>query len=280
MITKEDIASFKNDGILILKNFFDLRIDIEPIQHAIYRIIGQVIAENGLPVKQVGFSPDSFDSGFQDVIQSDRKLGGVIYDAVKQCPSFIRLCSDVRLEQVFNILRNTELAGIAAGGYGIRINNPNEEQFRAEWHQEYPAQLRSPDGIVYWSPLVKVTKELGPVKVAVGSQAEGLLPVFTYDPENETKKGAYSLTLKDKRELLDKYEIIEPLTNPGDLIVMDFCTIHASGHNVSSRSLWSMQLRYFNFNNAVGRKNKWCGSFASGIDFTKIHPELIANNNP
>ncbi|MEG2942015.1 MAG: hypothetical protein RR969_10620 [Thermomonas sp.] len=64
---------------------------------------------------------------------------------------------------------------------------------------------------------------------------------------------------------------------PGDLVLVDFLTLHASGANTSRRSRWSMQFRYFNFDEAVGMSHGWKGSFAAGVDFRSIHPELCAD---
>jgi ectoine hydroxylase-related dioxygenase (phytanoyl-CoA dioxygenase family) len=277
LLSEEQVGQFNKDGLLIVRNFYDLEKDILPIQHAIYNLLEILIRKYNLPIIQKPFSSADFDSGYQELIAHDRKIGGEVYDAVKQIPAFFRLCAHLKNDLVLRQLRGTDMPGIAAGGYGIRINNPGEERFRAEWHQEYPSQLRSMDGIVLWSPLVNVTKELGPVQFCLGSHSEGPVPVYTKDPLNPDKKGAYGLILKGKDELLSKYPVSAPLTAPGDVVLVDFMTLHASGHNVSKRSLWSMQLRYFNFREPTGIRNSWCGSYAAGVDFTKIHPELVAD---
>jgi hypothetical protein len=52
---------------------------------------------------------------------------------------------------------------------------------------------------------------------------------------------------------------------------------HPKGYNVSKRSRWSMQLRYFNFRDPTGIRISWCGSYAAGIDFTRVHPDLVVS---
>jgi Protein involved in biosynthesis of mitomycin antibiotics/polyketide fumonisin len=143
------------------------------------------------------------------------------------------------------------------------------------WHQEYPAQLRSIDGLVFWSPLVPLAEELGPVMFCPGSQVEGPLPVCEADPENVGRTGAYSLLLHNESEYLSKYKQIAPLTKPRDLVVIDFLVLHASGYNRGDRARWSMQFRYFNFKEPIGRSHGWMGSYAAGVDFRDIHPELL-----
>lgn len=277
LLTDEQVEEFRRNGVLILKGFYDLDRDIRPIQSAIYDIIGLIISKYHLPIIRPAFSLDTFDAGFQQLIATNRAHGSEVYDAVKQISAFIRLIGHSAHEQLFRELRKGSIPAVAAGGYGMRIDNPNEDRFRANWHQEYPAQLRSLDGLVYWSPLIPVTEELGPVEFCLGSQVEGPISVYTRDKNNPEKVGAYSLTLMDEENLLKKYHHVSPLTNPGDLVIIDFLVLHASGHNRSQRSRWSMQLRYFNFTEPTGRSHGWKGSYAAGIDFRKIHPELCAD---
>lgn len=275
MLSDAALAEFEQNGFIVLRGFFSLEGRIEPIQRGIYDIIGCVFRREGLEDRRPPFSAGSFDAGYQELIARDRSLGGLIYDAVKQVPAFMRLCSDPQLEELFREIRPGSQPGLAAGGYGIRIDNPNEEKFRAPWHQEYPGQLRSLNGLVYWSPLVQVTPELGPVKICIGSHKRGPIPVHTKDPKNPDKSGAYALILRDEEQLVSEFEQVAPVMNPGDLIIMDFLVLHASGQNVGARSRWSMQLRYFDFSEPTGMKHGWKGSFASGVDFGKVHPELV-----
>jgi hypothetical protein len=218
-----------------------------------------------------------FDEGYLELIGRNRAWGGEVYDAVKQLPAFFRLVSHPAHEMIVRQIRDGAVPGVAGGGYGIRIDNPSEDKFRAMWHQEYPAQLRSLDGLVFWSPLVPVTEALGPVQFCPGSHREGPLPVLTSDPDGSGRFGAYSLMLSDEDKVLSRYQKIAPLTSPGDLVIIDFLILHTSGHNRGARSRWSMQFRYFNFAEPTGRSYGWKGSFAAGVDFKTVHPELCAN---
>lgn len=277
LLNEMQVAEFESNGVLVLKGFYDLERDIYPIQRAIYDIIGLILAKYQLDIERPEFAPQHFDAGFQQILAVNRTYGAEIYDAVKQIPAFVRLVAHPVHEQLFRLLRKNSFPGVAGGGYGIRIDNPYEDKFKANWHQEYPAQLRSLDGLVYWSPLVDVTEDMGPVEFCLGSHIEGAVPVYTYDRANPSKSGAYSLTLKNEEQLLEKYRHVSPLTSPGDLVIIDFLVLHASGSNRSKRSRWSMQSRYFNFMNPIGVGHGWKGSYAAGVDFRKVHPELCAD---
>lgn len=273
-LTDEQVALFKRDGVIVVRDFY-LSEDILPIQRGIYDVIGNLMIKNGLPDSRAPFTPDSFDQGYVDLIKQNRAWGGEVYDAIKQLPAFVRLVAHPAHEALMLELRPDAHPGVVAGGYGIRIDNPHEDRFRAMWHQEYPAQLHSLDGLVFWSPLVQITKDLGPVIFCLGSQAEGPLPVREADPEKAGRRGAYALQIHNEAEYLAKYNKVAPLTNPRDLVILDFLVLHASGYNRGARPRWSMQFRYFNFADPVGRSYAWQGSYAAGIDFREIHPELF-----
>lgn len=273
LISPIQLADFNKKGFLILRDFYRQE-DIRGIKFGIYDIIGRVFRRNGLKDNRPEFSEDNFDTGFQHLISINRSFGSEVYDSVKQIPAFLRLVSHECHEQLFLTLRPGSRPGIAGGGYGIRIDNPHETRFRTHWHQEYPAQLRSLDGIVFWSPLVSITQEIGPVSICVGSHREGPLPVFSDDKDGSGRSGPYSLRIVDEAALIGRYPIDAPLTSPTDLIILDFLVLHSSGFNVSSRSRWSMQFRYFNFADPTGTAHSWQGSFASNVDFREVHPEL------
>ena len=274
-LTGEQVRLFHQDGFLVIKDFYDLESEIHPIQKGIHQVIGQVLKRHGLPDTRGPYVPSQFDFGYQDLIKVNRAYGGEVYDAIKQIPAFMRLLTIPGHELLFKQLRGDDaIVGIASGGYGIRIDNPGEERFRAPWHQEYPAQLRSLDGLVFWSPLVHMTPDLGPVTLCIGSHQLGPVPVHTRDPLNLDKSGAYALILKDEAKLTSRYPQVAPLSKPTDLIIIDFLTLHASGKNHGQRSRWSMQFRYFNFNESVGLRHGWKGSYAAGVNFAQIHPEL------
>lgn len=277
MINQNQINFFKSEGYLILPNFYDFEKEILPIQKAIYELIGIVAEKYSIEISRGPFDSNSFDECYLDIIKVNRSYGGEIYDAVKQIPAFIRLVSNPKNDEIFKALRPGSSSGIAAAGYGIRINNPFEDKYRANWHQEYPSQLRSLDGLVFWSPLINVTVDEGPVAICPKSQVEGPIPVYTTDIRNKEKQGAYSLVLRDEENLIKKYQQISPLSQPTDLIIMDFLLIHASGYNKSNRALWSMQFRYFNYLEKTGLNHGWKGGFASGVDFRNIHPELCVD---
>lgn len=267
----------RRDGFLVMKRFYDIDRDIRPIRESIRSIVDILLKKHSL--KSACASPlEAMTQGYLSLIAADRRWGGHAYDAVKQIPAFLSLVACKRNADLFAELRPGSMPGIAGGGFGIRIDNPNEEKYRADWHQEFPAQLRSVDGLVFWSPLLELTQAMGPVEIAVASHLEGIIPVHS-DAGAANQTGAYALRLDDLEARLARFQRVAPVTEPGDLIIMDFLTIHRSGRNVSDRPRWSMQFRYFNFLDPTGIDMEWSGSFAAGTNFAELLPQLAARKN-
>ena len=272
LLTESQKAEFAENGVLVLRGFYDVDAQLKPLQRALYDVIGLVAQRHGLALEREPFHFDNFDSGYGQLIAANRAYGAEVYDVVKQIPAFLRLVSCERNEQVFKELRAAETAGIGWASYGIRIDNPNEEKFRSHWHQEFLYQPQSLDGVVLWTPLVPVTPEIGPVQVCLKSHRDGLC-VYEREGAHAHKQGAYKLGIRDEEIIVARYTQAAPLAHPGDLILMDFLTIHQSGYNVSNRSRWSVQTRYFNFREPTGMRIGWKASVTTGTDIESIFPD-------
>ncbi len=259
--------SFHQAGFAVIENFYNYETEVLPIINGISDIIQQVAKETKISLVDQGKLTD-LKVNIMKLVAEDRRLGAVIYDAAKQIPEFLALVSSNKNKKILKKIHPGIQAGVAAAGYGIRMDLPKEEKFRTFWHQEFPAQLRSSKGVVFWTPLLEVTELLGPVEILKASHTEGYKEV--YNANSDGKTGAYSLRLKNEKQIVEKFIKVAPLTKPGDLILMDYYTLHQSGKNQADHPRWSIQFRYFDFDNQFGRETSWKGSFAEGIDFKKV----------
>jgi Phytanoyl-CoA dioxygenase (PhyH) len=272
MLDDEQRIQFERDGFCVIRKFHDVEQEILPIQRGIYDIIDLVAQRHGETLPREPFHGENFDTGYSSLIMKNRAYGSEVYDLVKQIPAFLRLISSPESERLFCELRGSGFAGIGAASYGIRIDNPQEEQYRAHWHQEFLYQPQSIDGVVFWTPLVKVTPDLGPVVICAGSHKNGL-SLYSKNGAHAQKNGAYKVGIYEDEKVVSSYKKIAPLSEPGDLIIMDFLTIHQSGFNVSTRSRWSVQSRFFNFQDPVGMRIGWKASVTAGSDIEAIFPK-------
>lgn len=266
--TKDEIEQYRRDGVLYLQSFYNLDTEILPIKKDIYKIITILIERYNLPIKQELFSPENFDSGLIEMVKNHRKVVGILYDAVKKIPSYVQLSSSPKHDILAKCLIDTDFFGFANRGYGMRMDNPNEDVFLTQWHQDYVSQLCAPKGIVLWSPLRNVTMKVGPVQICPGSHLNGIYPII------RDGDGSYGLKLKNEEQILKNYEIIVPEVKAGDLVVIDYLTLHASTANRSDYTRWAMISRYFDFLDETGKRNGWKGGLQEGNSFETIHPEL------
>jgi hypothetical protein len=271
-LTAGQREAFREQGYLLLPGFYDLDSEIRPIQHALHQIIGLVAEQHGVPLERPAFSPSGFDAGYNALIARDRSVGSAVYDAAKLIPAFLRMLASGKNERLFAAMRDTDLVGIGAASFGVRIDNPREEQFRSQWHQEFLYQPQSLDGLVFWSPLVEIQEDMGPVQVCVGSHRGGLC-VYRKGGKYADKPGAYRIGLADEAAVVARYRTVAPLTRPGDLLILDYLTLHQSGFNVSARSRWSMQFRLFNFREPTGRRLGWKPSVTAGTAIETLFPQ-------
>ena len=259
--------NFHQRGFIVVEDFYNYESEVLPIIKGISKIIRQIAIHKGIDLSE-GDETTDLKLNIMKLVNADRQLGALIYDAVKQIPEFLALVSNTKNVGILRNIHPGIQAGVAAAGYGIRMDLPSEDKFRTFWHQEFPAQLRSSKGIIFWTPLLEVTELLGPVEICKASHTEGYKEVFNENSDGKT--GAYSLRLKDENQLVEKFIKVAPLTKPGDLILMDYYTLHQSGKNKADHPRWSIQFRYFDFDNQFGRETSWKGSFAEGIDFKKV----------
>lgn len=264
---------FQNEGFLYIKDFYSRENEINEIKEDVYRLIGLAIRAHNLSVRQAPFSLDCFDSGLNEIVKNHRHVAAIIYNAVKKLPSYVRLAHSDRHTLLGKCLLATDFLGFANRGYGIRMDHPNEDSYLTQWHQDYCSQLCSPSGIVLWSPLRDVSIESGPVCFCPGSHKEGIFKIKKSGP------GSYGLNLSDEEAVVSRYSLVAPEVAVGDVLVLDFKTLHCSSPNRSSHTRWAMISRYFNFFDPVGIQNGWVGGLQEGTSFEEIHPELVTSKN-
>ena len=129
------------------------------------------------------------------------------------------------------------------------------------------------------APIVKIVPEIGPLKILKCSHQNGYTKLYDDDP-NDTDDGNYTqrsnaMKIVDIDHLKQEYETLEPLAEENDLVVFDYRTIHKSGLNISDRNRWSMQIRYFAFDDEWGISKGWSGSINAGVNYQDIIPELL-----
>jgi len=267
-ISQKIIDQYNKDGFVNIPSFYDLKTEILPIQKDIYQLISILIKQHKLDIHQEPFSSLTFDSGLDVLLENHRPVVSQIYDAVKKIPSYVKLACSPKNEEVARVLLKTEFIGFANQGYGIRMDNPFEDAYRTQWHQDYVSQLCAKNGIVFWSPLRDVTLNMGPIEYRFGSHKDGIFRIL------RDGEGSYGLKIKDEDNIVKRYPSVAPEVKVGDLVASNFLVLHRSSPNRSKFTRWSMISRYFDFLDPEGIAYGWKGGLQDGNSFEKVHPEL------
>lgn len=262
---------YRRDGVVVLRGFLDADRLVGPFQDQIRTMIELARGERGLGPP----ADDLFDAGLSDLLEVDRPAVAQIYDAVRKLPGFFAIASDPEVWSLVRGLMATDLPGWYAQGSGVRMDHPGEQRFLSPWHQEYPTHLNSLDMLTLWTPLVPVDDLAGPVIFCPGSHATGVMPVHLDDPLNARRNGAAAIEIVDIERHLQQHPQTSVETEPGDVVALHGLTLHRSSPNRSSRTRWSMQLRYFNYRDPTGRRIGWAGGMHAQIDLADVHPEVV-----
>ncbi len=247
-------------GYAKLNKFIDRDLYILPIWKSIHHLVRLISGRRSLDFSLDDFQCEEETSG--EILRLsllDRAFLSDLYDASKQIPAFLRLASCREFEELYGLLRQTDLVGVGDRSYGVRFDLPNEDMFRSHWHQEFASNPQSLDGLVLWIPLVAVAEDMGSVVICEASNREGFIPHQPLE-KYAFKSGLYQTGIPDEESVIARYKQVSPLSKPGDLLMMDFSTIHQSGYNRSNRLRVTMQVRYFNFKNPEAVANGWPSS--------------------
>lgn len=250
----EVTKSLKENGYAKIENFIPLDL-ISALWREMHEVGRLVARQLSLELEEFQ-SPSKTAAKFLILARLDRKFIAIMYDQCKQMPSFLRLSSWEGFQEIYGSIYGTKIVGIGENSYGVRFDLPNEDKFRSHWHQEYAYNPQSPEGLVFWIPLVIMRQDMGSVEILRGSNKAGLV-----DHEKlkkySFKNGLYKVGIPDEKLLLDTYEIDTPLSKPGDILLMRFDTIHQSGKNISDYLRVTLQVRYFGFDHSQSTARFW-----------------------
>lgn len=264
---EDDRRFFEAEGYLYVKKFLPAE-GLLQLQQEIHRLIGMFLEREGLSHEHKPFSPEEFDAGLPALLKKDRRLGALVYEAVKKVPSHVLLATDQRHVAATNYLLRTDFSGFAPRGWGLRLDHPSEDKYLTQLHQDYITQLCSPHGLVFWTPLRDVDAETGPVIGYPKSHTEGVFRIEV------TGEGSQGLNIHNENDILKRYDPVCPEVSAGDCVIMDYLLLHRSSPNRSKRTRWALISRYFDFNEPVGREIGWIGGLQEGNSFEKVFPSL------
>lgn len=275
IITQEQVEDFHENGYVVLENFYDSHL-IHVLCEEIRGICLLLSKHHNIPVD------GCFQKIYKTLTEHTPSLHGVIYDALKNLPSFLRLVSlqkNVDLAAHLFLGSGSSHIGIAAKSYGIRIDQPMDDIFRTDWHQDFHSHARSKKGLVFWTSLTDITQSMGALQVLPGTHKAGPKMLIDYR-DDSLKSGDYTkianaVKIEHMNDIIANGDVMDVCVSSGDLLVFDYHLLHRSGFNQSEKCRWTIQIRLFDFNEPWGIERAWSGSVTSGVDYSRIIPEFL-----
>jgi len=170
-------------------------------------------------------------------------LFGAMYDTLQNCLALQQIFSDPRILEVVSRLLDEDPAGLATSGLMLRMDPPFDERNSLAWHQEasyYTQNLEALNGLVVWTPLLEVTREMGPVEFCLQSHRYGL-----YGMEHRQKADAQtSEQFRVSDATVARFSPVAPLLRPGSIVAFTMHTLHRSGKNESEFIRFAAGARY------------------------------------
>lgn len=174
---------------------------------------------------------------------NEKKLQG-LFRAINQTENFKQLFTNSKVKKIVSNLLNTSEAVLIISEHQFRIDEPNDELFTLEWHQDsayYEQDKGGKNSLVLNICIQDCKKNMGSPNLVKGSHDLGLLNLHRY-----RKPKSQSLQLNTNSEYIKKenISIVEP--KKGDLVIYDMNLIHKSGINFSNKARFSAIARVFN----------------------------------
>ena len=274
-LTDDDVATYRERGYVAIRDL----LDPEQVNAMLLGLDRLLCAKHpGLARSDARTVSADVHEKVLALAARDRGALAQVYDAVRKLLPFWSTLGGEAVTGAVRRLLATDEVGVVFRGAGIRLDLPDEDRWRSAWHQEYHSQISSERALVAWFGLVPVTLDMGPVQILPGSHREGVLPVRALDPLNRAKDYTRTFEIAGMDALLARYETAEHETGAGDVVFIDFRTVHQSGFNRSAgKSRVTCQVRYFDMSDPAAVARGWCGGWQENRNFVEIHPERVVS---
>ena len=262
------LNSFHKNGYLIVKNFHSKTL-ITQIKKDIFDISYELYRKHNPKFNSKKYQSDNFD---YFVLKAKKEklteITGSIYDACKKIRGFYEIMGNKKLLDLSAKIIGSNKIGLLPRGFGMRIDYPKDRYWKARLHQDYTSQLGSPNGLVVYTSLRKVTKKLGPVVLYKNSHKHGVFKT-SIDMKKVKKKITYDpYYVNISKKLFKKFKIKYLNLDETDIGIFHFLLLHESGFNASEKIRWSLIHRIFDFSHKQSIEQNYKGGLMEGNIFS------------
>jgi len=227
--------TFQRDGFALIR---------DPAIAAMKEDVREVLRDNALHIARRLLPADVFaalstDAGFDALldgihgVETDNAVTRALYEVFPALPPVIAL---IHHPAVRDVVTRAGVAEAIAGTLPlIRLDRPGDQRFATPAHQDIWYSLLSPNAVTLWTPLCRMTPEMGELRVVPGSHTGGLCAFKPYEAGHEWFETA--------EPVLDE-ALIPVAVGHDELLIFNQSLIHKSGVNRSERVRISVQLRF------------------------------------
>ena len=188
----------------------------------------------------------NFHKEFKDYQNQEPETFSEIYDSAQSSVAVSKLISSNKILNIASYLLNCRKTNLSHYQNMVRMDTSHNKKNKSAWHQE--VQFFYNPGIVFWTPLIKMKKNLGYLKVLEKSHTNGEIDYKVKKPSSYTTSRLSTCEIPKKilNFYLKNFKKISAKVSLHDAIFFDSNLLHSSGSNVSLFTRFSCQTRFFN----------------------------------
>ena len=178
--------------------------------------------------------------------KKNKKKFAYFFDTLQTSIASYQLWTNTKIMRIVKKIMGCEIDTITATDLLVRIDSPIDTRNKLEWHQDsayFRQNNKGYNGLNCWTPLTKLTFNMGPLEFLEKSHKLGLVKV------KKERSGKFrSLQRKIDLKLIKNFKIKKFELNLGDFIFLNMDTVHRSGENLSKIFRMSSICRYHKTN--------------------------------
>lgn len=255
-------CNFQKDGFLILEDVIDIDVADKILNQV--EVLSRSLCElNNLVVEQ---------TGYLTLVKNKRSAAGAIFNAINKSPSLNRFLFSVQFQKAAEILLNSKFVLAPPRQMNLRTDHPLETNHLYPWHFDYAYNGSSTNSLVFWVPLTAVDEEIGSLHVLTGSHMQSHEISINRKEIDQRKNSALYFEIENMESSLDIFTEERLNLSFGQGVVFHSNLLHKSGQNLSTKTRFAAQSRWFDATSQDSARNHFRGGIDEGVD-----PNLYIN---
>jgi phytanoyl-CoA hydroxylase len=268
MLSTQQVNEFNNLGYTIIDSIITSH-TVNEIRSIIDNLALLVSDKNITKDNTISTSP------YLNLVKKNRTDAGKVFDTLIKIPLVNQICYSDVLQKIAEQLLSSNLVLASPSQMNLRSDHPEEDKFLYPWHTDYFYNFSSTNSLVFWIPLDDVDNINGCLHIIPTSHKLNAKVEFSKSAWANKQSGNYFKITNIKDLIQINGEVRCPL-KLGQAIVFHSKLIHKSGINLSTKTRYAIQSRWFD----ATSKDAILNRFTGGIDEGKDPNEYLNLNLP